>query len=169
MAKYLFVAFVVVFLASCTKKKCNYNRKIEFISVREWRNAYCPHKGKIYVYKKGEGFTQPIDSTNVYHFEISAHPFMFYKDTTDYSSLVCSVDMIDDLNYLHDVRLVLDDTLYYDVSQPKLSCVEGPWVMGGPTEWSIVSSLYVNGHYYDGPTVERGLPISHKFVRIQRK
>lgn len=77
--------------------------------------------------------------------------------------------MIDDLNYLHDVRLVLDDTLYYDMSQPKLSCVEGPWVMGGPTEWSIVSSLYVNGHYYDDPTVERGLPISHKFVRIQRK
>ncbi len=60
MAKYLFVAFVVVFLASCTRKKCNYNRKIEFISVREWHNAYCPHKGKIYVYKKGEGFTQPI-------------------------------------------------------------------------------------------------------------
>ena len=59
MKKLLFVALVVALLASCMRKKCNYNRKIEFISVREWRNAYCPHKGKMYVYKKGEGFTQP--------------------------------------------------------------------------------------------------------------
>jgi hypothetical protein len=81
MAKYLFVAFVVVFLASCTKKKCNYNWKIEFISLREWRNTYCPHKGKIYVYKKGEGFTHPVDSTGVFEFEISTSPTIYESGT----------------------------------------------------------------------------------------
>ena len=89
MKKLLFVALVVALLASCMRKKCNYNRKIEFISVREWRNAYCPHKGKIYVYKKGEGFTQPIDSTNVYHFEISTH--LCFTKTQPIIPALCAV------------------------------------------------------------------------------
>lgn len=78
-----FCAFVVVFLASWTKKKCNYNRKIEFISVREWRNAYCPYKGKIYVYKKDEGFTHPVDSTGVFKFEISTSPTIYESGTAN--------------------------------------------------------------------------------------
>ena len=83
MKIFIFVSFVVTLLVSCTKKKCNYNRKIEFISVREWRNAYCPHKGKIYVYKKDEGFTHPVDSTGVFKFEISTSPTIYESGTAN--------------------------------------------------------------------------------------
>ena len=41
--------------------------------------------------------------------------------------------------------------------------------MGGPMEWSVVSSLSVNSHDDDNPTPEGSLSISNKFVRIQRK
>ena len=51
--------------------------------MREWRNAYCPHKGKIYVYKKDEGFTHPVDSTGVFKFEISTSPTIYESGTAN--------------------------------------------------------------------------------------
>lgn len=51
--------------------------------MREWRNTYCPHKGKIYVYKKGEGFTHPVDSTGVFKFEISTSPTIYESGTVN--------------------------------------------------------------------------------------
>ena len=61
--------------------------------------------------------------------------------------------MIDDLNHRHDVRLLLDDTLYYDISGVKLS-----WVKDGR-----------NGHHTDGEAIEDELFVPHEYVRIQKK
>ena len=46
-----------------------------------------------------------------------------------------------------DIRLVLDDTLVYDISDINLSWFvdQRHWTMGGPMECCIVSSLKVNG------------------------
>jgi hypothetical protein len=64
----------------------------------------------------------------------------------------------------------VDDTLFYDISKQKLSMVKlSYWTMGGPMEWSVVSSLSVNGHDDENPTPEGSLSISNKYVRIQRK
>ena len=79
--------------------------------------------------------------------------------------------MIDDLNHRHDVRLVLDDTLYYDISEVKLAWVkdERYWVMGGPMQHSVMSSQVVNGHHTDGEGIEDELSVPHEYVRIQKK
>ena len=79
--------------------------------------------------------------------------------------------MIDDLNHRHDVRLVLDDTLYYDISEVKLAWVkdERYWVMGGPMQHSVMSSQVVNGHHTDGKAIEEELSVPHEYVRLQKK
>ena len=44
--------------------------------------------------------------------------------------------MIDDLNHRHDVRLVLDDTLYYDSSEVKLACTNTKEI--GKDKWQNI-------------------------------
>lgn len=84
MKKLLFVALVVALLASCMRKKCNYNRDVRTISVRHWYEGYCLRKGKIYVYKKDEGLTHPVDSTGVFKFEISTSPTICESGTANF-------------------------------------------------------------------------------------
>ena len=148
---------ILVLILGCSKDKRNYDREISFIFINGWYAPQVPHHGIVYSYEKGSGFVNPVDSISITSFEKSTRPSIFDKDTAGFSCLVCSL-------------IETDDTLFYDISKQKLSRIKlSYWTMGGPMEWSVVSSLSVNSHDDDNPTPEGSLSISNKFVRIQRK
>ena len=163
MRNILWCLLILALILECSKDKCNYDREISFIFINGWYAPQVPHHVIVYSYEKGSGFVNPVDSISITSFEKSTRPSIFDKDTAGFSCLVCSLIETEKIDHNHDLRIVVDDTLFYDIS--KLSY----WTMGGPMEWSVVSSLSVNSHDDDNPTPEGSLSISNKFVRIQRK
>ena len=70
-----------------------------------------------------------------------------------------------------DIRLVLDDTLVYDISNITLSWFvdQKHWTMGGPREYCIVSSLKVNGRIVRG-TIDVGyLRFPREYARVLKR
>ena len=70
-----------------------------------------------------------------------------------------------------DIRLVLDDTLVYDISDITLSWLvdQRHWTMGGPREYCIVSSLKVNGHVVKGTMHSGYLAFPREYARILKR
>ena len=170
MRNILWCLLILTLILGCSKDKCSYDREISFIFINGWYAPQVPHHGIVYSYEKGSGFVNPIDSVSITSFEKSTRPSIFDKDTAGFSCLVCSLIETEQIDHNHDLRIVVDDTLFYDISKQKLSMVKlSYWTMGGPMEWSVVSSLSVNGHDDENPTPEGSLSISNKYVRIQRK
>ena len=170
MRNILWCLLILTLILGCSKDKCSYDREISFIFINGWYAPQVPHHGIVYSYEKGSGFVNPIDSVSITSFEKSTRPSIFDKDTAGLSCLVCSLIETEQIDHNHDLRIVVDDTLFYDISKQKLSRIKlSYWTMGGPMEWSVVSSLSVNSHDDDNPTPEGSLSISNKFVRIQRK
>ena len=70
-----------------------------------------------------------------------------------------------------DIRLVLDDTLVYDISDITLSWFvdQRQWTMGGPREYCIVSSLKVNGHVVKGTMHSSNLAFPREYARVLKE
>ena len=145
MKSIFFVLITIAALFSC-KGECKYDEPIEGFFVTHWEESL-PKHGKVYSFKAGTNFIAPIDSFNLPIIErIHGYP--------DWISCTLRGKKP---THRNDIRLVLDDTLVYDISDITLSWFvdQKHWTMGGPREYCIVSSLKVNGRIVRG-TIDVG-------------
>ena len=159
MKSIVFVLITSIALSSC-KGECNYNEPIKEFFVTNWQENL-PNHGKVYSFKAGTNFTDPIDSFNLPIIErIDVYP--------DWISFTLRGKMP---THKDDIRLVLDDTLVYDISNITLSWYvnQRQWTMGGPREYCIVSSLKVNGHVVKGTMHSGNLAFPREYARILKR
>ena len=159
MKSILFVFIAIITLSSC-KGECKYNDPIKEFFVTHWEEAL-PRHGKVYSFKAGTNFTAPIDSFNLPIIErIDVYP--------DWISFTLRGKMP---THKDDIRLVLDDTLVYDISNITLSWYvnQRHWTMGGPMEYCIVSSLKVNGHVVKGTMHSSNLAFPREYARVLKR
>ena len=159
MKSIIFVLITIAALSSC-KGECKYDEPIEGFFVTHWEEAL-PRQGKVYSFKAGTNFTAPIDSFNLPIIErIHGYP--------DWISFTLRGKMP---THRNDIRLVLDDTLVYDISNISLSWYvnQRQWTMGGPREYCIVSSLKVNGHVVKDTTHSGYLAFPREYARILKR
>ena len=159
MKSIVFVLITSIALSSC-KGECNYNEPIKEFFVTNWQENL-PNHGKVYSFKAGTNFTAPIDSFNLPIIEgIHGYP--------DWISFTLRGKMP---THRNDIRLVLDDTLVYDISNITLSWYvnQRQWTMGGPREYCIVSSLKVNGHVVKGTMHSGYLAFPREYARILKR
>ena len=159
MKSIIFVLITIAALSSC-KGECKYNDPIKEFFVTHWEEAL-PRHGKVYSFKAGTNFTDPIDSFNLPVIErIHGYP--------DWISFTLRGKMP---THRNDIRLVLDDTLVYDISNISLSWYvnQRQWTMGGPREYCIVSSLKVNGHVVKDTTHSGYLAFPREYARILKR
>ena len=159
MKSILFVFIAIITLSSC-KGECKYDDPIKEFFVTHWEEAL-PRHGKVYSFKAGTNFTVPIDSFNLPVIErIHGYP--------DWIS--CTL-IGKKPTHRNDIRLVLDDTLVYDISNISLSWYvnQRQWTMGGPREYCIVSSLKVNGHVVKDTTHSGYLAFPREYARILKR
>lgn len=159
MKSLIFVLITIAALSSC-KGECKYDEPIEGFFVTHWEEAL-PRQGKVYSFKAGTNFTAPIDSFNLPVIErIHGYP--------DWISFTLRGKMP---THRNDIRLVLDDTLVYDISNISLSWYvnQRQWTMGGPREYCIVSSLKVNGHVVKDTTHSGYLAFPREYARILKR
>ena len=159
MKSMIFVLITISALFSC-KGECKYDEPIDDFFVTHWEEAL-PKHGKVYSFKTGTNFTAPIDSFNLPIIErIDVYP--------DWISFTLRGKMP---THKDDIRLVLDDTLVYDISDITLSWFvdQRHWTMGGPREYCIVSSLKVNGRIVRG-TIDVGyLRFPREYARVLKR
>ena len=156
-----FWAIIIVFLFSaCTDQKREYKREVWGIFVKHWYSRPLPTQGVVYVYKKGTQFKELIDTVRVTSITRGG-------DTTD---LAC-IFRKKKFNHLNDLRLVLDDTLAYDISNIEIILFKDQrrWGMWGPTEWDLIPSLLVNGHVTRDTTPAGMLAFPRECGRIIKK
>ena len=159
MKSILFVFIAIITLSSC-KGECKYNDPIKEFFVTHWEEAL-PRHGKVYSFKAGTNFTAPIDSFNLPVIgRIHGYP--------DWIS--CTL-IGKKPTHRNDIRLVLDDTLVYDISNITLSWYvnQRQWTMGGAREYCIVSSLKVNGHVVKGTMHSGYLAFPREYARILKR
>ena len=159
MKSIIFVLITIAALSSC-KGECKYDEPIEDFFVTHWEEAL-PRHGKVYSFKAGTNFTAPIDSFNLPVIErIDVYP--------DWISFTLRGKMP---THKDDIRLVLDDTLVYDISNITLSWFvnQRQWTMGGPREYCIVSSLKVNGYVVKDTTHSGYLAFPREYARILKR
>ena len=160
--KNLIFAIVGLFLFStCTCKKCRYNAPVKGIFVLDWFSHPKPNKGIVYMFKKDTHFSVLIDSTR---------SFTITRCYPDSSTLACLFQS-KQVNHQMDIRLILNDTLIYDISNITLSWVVDykHWTLGAPTEHCSVVSLRVNGgNVYDTLRVGE-LAFPQKYARILKR
>jgi len=157
----LFFLIFLLPLSACTRKRCKYENPIAEIYVLNWSPRPIPNKGVAYIYKKGTHFAELIDTVRFY---------ALARGITDSTILTCILNS-KRLNYLNDIRVVLDDTLEYDISNIKLSMFvdNEHWTMGGPWEYCIVSLLTANGHLAHDTVYSGSLAFPQRYVRIVKK
>ncbi len=159
MKSILFVFIAIITLSSC-KGECKYNDPIKEFFVTHWEEAL-PRHGKVYSFKAGTNFTDPIDSFNLPIVErIDVYP--------DWISFTLRGKMP---THKDDIRLVLDDTLVYDISNITLSWYVNYRQRGMtcPREYCIVSSLKVNGHVVKGTMHSGYLAFPREYARILKR
>ena len=159
MKSIVFVLITSIALSSC-KGECNYNEPIKEFFVTNWQENL-PNHGKVYSFKAGTNFTAPIDSFNL--------PIIERIDV--YPDWISCTLIGKKPTHRNDIRLVLDDTLVYDISNITLSWYvnQRQWTMGGPREYCIVSSLKVNGHVVKGTTHSGYLAFPREYARILKR
>ena len=159
MKSIIFVLITIAALSSC-KGECKYNDPIKEFFVTHWEEAL-PRQGKVYSFKAGTNFTDPIDSFNLPVIErIHGYP--------DWISFTLRGKMP---THKDDIRLVLDDTLVYDISNITLSWYVNYRQRGMtcPREYCIVSSLKVNGHVVKGTMHSGYLAFPREYARILKR
>ena len=159
MKSLFFVLITIAALSSC-RGECNYNDPIKEFFVTNWQENL-PNHGKVYSFKAGTNFTDPIDSFNLPIIErIDVYP--------DWISFTLRGKMP---THKDDIRLVLDDTLVYDISNITLSWYVNYRQRGMtcPREYCIVSSLKVNGHVVKGTMHSGYLAFPREYARILKR
>ena len=159
MKSIVFVLITSIALSSC-KGECNYNEPIKEFFVTNWQENL-PNHGKVYSFKAGTNFTAPIDSFNL--------PIIERIDV--YPDWISCTLIGKKPTHRNDIRLVLDDTLVYDISNITLSWYvnQRQWTMGGPREYCIVSSLKLNGHVVKGTTHSGYLAFPREYARVLKR
>ena len=159
MKSIVFVLITSIALSSC-KGECNYNEPIKEFFVTNWQENL-PNHGKVYSFKAGTNFTAPIDSFNL--------PIIERIDV--YPDWISCTLIGKKPTHRNDIRLVLADTLVYDISNITLSWYvnQRQWTMGGPREYCIVSSLKVNGHVVKGTMHSGNLAFPREYARILKR
>ena len=159
MKSIIFVLITISALSSC-KGECKYNDPIKEFFVTRWEEAL-PRHGKVYSFKAGTNFTAPIDSFNLPIIErIDVYPDWISCTLTGKKP-----------THRNDIRLVLDDTLVYDISNITLSWFvnQRQWTMGGPREYCIVSSLKVDGRVVNSTMHSGYLAFPREYARILKR
>jgi len=161
MKRCLFVLMCLLLLSTCIKKRYKYEYPIAEIYVLNWGDRPIPNKGVAYIYKKGTHFTELIDTIRFY---------ALARGITDSTNLACILNS-KKLNHLNDIRVVLDDTLVYDISNIVIERFLDTrrWGMCGPIERDIIPSLLVNGYVTRDTTVPGELAFPQECGRIIRK
>ena len=160
MKSIIIVLITIAALSSC-KGECKYNDPIKGVFVTNWERFPYPNHGKIYSYKAGTNFTEFIDS-----FDLT----IIRENLTRTDWTTCYLTK-EKPTHKDDIRLVLDDTLVYDISDITLSWFvdQRHWTMGGPREYCIVSSLKVNGHVVKGTMHSGYLAFPREYARILKR
>lgn len=159
MKSVFFVLITIIALSSC-KRECNYNEPIKEFFVTNWQ-ANLPNHGKVYSFKAGTNFTDPIDSFNLPIIErIDVYP--------NWISFTLRGKMPTPKN---DIRLVLDDTLIYDISNITLSWYVNYRQRGMtcPRECCIVSSLKVNERVVNSTMHSGYLAFPREYARVLKR
>ena len=159
MKSIIFVLITIAALSSC-KGECKYDEPIEGFFVTHWEEAL-PKHGKVYSFIAGTNFTEFIDS-----FDLT----IIRENLTRTDWTTCYLTK-EKPTHKDDIRLVLDDTLVYDISNITLSWFvnQRQWTMGGPREYCIVSSLKVNGHVVKGTMHSGYLAFPREYARILKR
>ena len=160
MKSIIFVLITSIALTSC-KGECKYNDPIKGVFVTNWERFPYPNHGKIYSYKSGTNFTDFVDS-----FDLTIIKENLTR--TDWATCYLTKEKP---THKDDIRLVLDDTLVYDISNITLSWYvnQRQWTMGGPREYCIVSSLKVNGHVVKGTMHSGYLTFPREYARVLKR
>ena len=160
MKSIISVLITIAALSSC-KGECKYNDPIKGVFVTNWERFPYPNHGKIYSFKAGTNFTEFIDS-----FDLT----IIRENLTRTDWTICYLTK-EKPTHKDDIRLVLDDTLVYDISNITLSWFvnQRQWTMGGPREYCIVSSLKVNGHVVKGTMHSGYLAFPREYARILKR
>ena len=160
MKSILFVFIAIITLSSC-KGECKYNDPIKGVFVTNWERFPYPNHGKIYSFKAGTNFAEFIDS-----FDLTIMRENLTR--TDWTTCYLTKEKP---THKDDIRLVLDDTLVYDISDITLSWFvdQRHWTMGGPREYCIVSSLKVNGHVVKGTMHSGYLAFPREYARVLKR
>ena len=105
--KYIIVAIIgLILLSTCICPKDKYRKEISGIFISHWDFRPIPQRGIVYRYKKNTHFTEFIDTVNF---------IVIKRGRVDSTELACLL-YTKKLNHLNDIRVVLDDTLVYDIS-----------------------------------------------------
>ena len=157
----IFIITATIFLCVSCTKRCRYQDPIEDLLVMDWGTRPLPHHGKVYSFREGTLFTELIDS-----FELS----IIERNPARTNWIVCSLGEKKPTHRCN-IRLTLDDSLTYDISNITLSWFidQKHWTMGGPREYCIVSSFKVNGKIVDNSLHSGRLAFPQKYVRIIKK
>ena len=160
MKSLFFVLITIAALSSC-RGECNYNEPIEGVLVTNRERFPYPNHGKIYSFKAGTNFTDFVDS-----FDLT----IIRENLTRTDWTTCCLTK-EKPTHKDDIRLVLDDTLVYDISDITLSWFvdQRHWTMGGPREYCIVSSLKVNGHVVKGTMHSGYLAFPREYARVLKR
>ena len=161
MKNIIFVVVGLLLFSTCTCKKCRYNAPVKGIFVLDWFSHPKPNKGIVYMFKKDTHFSVLIDSTR---------SFTITRCYPDSSTLACLFQS-KQVNHQMDIRLILNDTLIYDISNITLSWVVDykHWTLGAPTEHCSVVSLRVNGgNVYDTLRVGE-LAFPREYARVLKR
>ena len=160
MKSIIFVLITIAALSSC-KGECKYNDPIKGVFVTNWERFPYPNPGKIYSYKSGTNFTD-----FVYSFDLTIIKENLTR--TDWTTCYLTKEKP---THKDDIRLVLDDTLVYDISNITLSWYvnQRQWTMGGPREYCIVSSLKVNGYVVKDTTHSGYLAFPREYARVLKR
>jgi len=160
MKSIISVLITIAALSSC-KGECKYNDPIKGVFVTNWERFPYPNHGKIYSFKAGTNFAEFIDS-----FDLT----IIKENLTRTDWTICYLTK-EKPTHKDDIRLVLDDTLVYDISNITLSWFvnQRQWTMGGPREYCIVSSLKVNGHVVKGTMHSGYLAFPREYARILKR
>ena len=160
MKSIISVLITIAALSSC-KGECKYNDPIKGVFVTNWERFPYPNHGKIYSFKAGTNFAEFIDS-----FDLT----IIKENLTRTDWTICYLTK-EKPTHKDDIRLVLDDTLVYDISNITLSWYvnQRQWTMGGPREYCIVSSLKVNGHVVKGTMHSGYLVFPREYARVLKR
>ena len=160
MKSIISVLITIAALSSC-KGECKYNDPIKGVFVTNWERFPYPNHGKIYSFKAGTNFAEFIDS-----FDLT----IIKENLTRTDWTICYLTK-EKPTHKDDIRLVLDDTLVYDISNITLSWYvnQRQWTMGGPREYCVVSSLKVNGHVVKGTMHSGYLAFPREYARVLKR
>lgn len=161
MKKVILALIGILVLSACSRKSDIYKKEIDGIFISHWESYPIPQRGIVFMYRKGTHFSELMDSVRFVAIK---------RGRVDSTYLACLLHT-KKLNHLSDIRVVLDDSLVFDVSNIEIMLIKDKkrWGMWGPIEWDMIPSLLVNGHVTRDTTLAGELAFPRECVRIIKK